>query len=135
MKGYWLVLGTAITDQAAQAEYHRLWAPIAEKYGARLNPAKVPPLLKEARDTSRVIVVEFPSYDMAKDCYEDPVYQEAKRFALQASNRDRRGTRLGLILRVAVLLAPSRSWGSLAPTPIRDSRDVGHRASKQARRA
>ena len=88
MKGYWLVLGTAITDQAAQAEYHRLWAPIAEKYGARLNPAKVPPLLKEARDTSRVIVVEFPSYEMAKDCYQDPVYQEAKRFALQASNRD-----------------------------------------------
>jgi hypothetical protein len=33
-------------------------------------------LLKEARDTSRVIVVEFPSHEMA-----------AKRFALQASNR------------------------------------------------
>jgi uncharacterized protein (DUF1330 family) len=88
MKGYWLVLGTAIADQAAQTEYHRLWAPIAEKYGARLNPTKAPPLLREARDTSRVIVVEFPSYEMAKDCYEDPVYQEAKRFALKASNRD-----------------------------------------------
>jgi hypothetical protein len=33
MKGYWLILGAAITDQAAQAEYGRRWAPIAEKYG------------------------------------------------------------------------------------------------------
>ena len=88
MKGYWLVLGTAITDQAAQAEYSRLWALIAEKYGARLNPSKAPPLLKEARDTARVIVVEFPSYELAKECYQDPAYEEAKRFALQASNRD-----------------------------------------------
>lgn len=32
MKGYWLILGTEITDQAAQDEYNRLWAPIAEKY-------------------------------------------------------------------------------------------------------
>ena len=63
-------------------------APIAEKYQARLNPTKVPPLLKEARDTARVIVAEFPSYEQAKACYEDPPYQEAKRFALKASKRD-----------------------------------------------
>ncbi len=41
MKGYWLILGTEITDQAAQNDYNRLWAPIAEKYQARLNPTKV----------------------------------------------------------------------------------------------
>jgi uncharacterized protein (DUF1330 family) len=88
MKGYWLILGSEITDQEAQVEYNRLWAPIAEKYQARLNPTKVPPLLKEARDTARVIVAEFPSYEQAKACYEDPAYQEAKRFALKASKRD-----------------------------------------------
>ena len=88
MKGYWLILGTAIADQAAQQEYGRLWAPIAAKYGARLNPGKVPPILKEARDTARVVVVEFPSYEKAKACYEDPAYQAAKEFALKASKRD-----------------------------------------------
>src|SRR2546427_903587 len=88
MKGYWLILGTEITDQVAQDEYNRLWAPIAEKYQARLNPAKIPPLLKEVRNTSRVIIAEFPSYEMAKACYEDPAYQEARQFALQASKRD-----------------------------------------------
>jgi uncharacterized protein (DUF1330 family) len=66
MKGYWLILGTEITDQMAQDEYNRLWAPIAEKYQARINPAKVPPLLKEARNTSRVVIAEFPSFEMAK---------------------------------------------------------------------
>ena len=88
MKGYWLILGTAVTDQAAHAEYNRLWAPIAEKYQARLNPTTVPPLLKEARDTARVIVVEFPTYELAKACHDDPAYQEALEFALKASQRD-----------------------------------------------
>jgi len=88
MKGYWLILGTEITDQLAQEQYNRLWAPIAEKHQARLNPTKVPPLLKETRNTSRVIIAEFPSYEMAKACYEDLAYQEARQFALRASKRD-----------------------------------------------
>ena len=36
MKGYWLILGTEVADAAAQQDYGRLWAPIAERYGARL---------------------------------------------------------------------------------------------------
>lgn len=88
MKGYWLILGTEVTDQTAQDEYNKRWAPIAEKYRARLNPTMVPPLLKEARDTSRVLIAEFPSYELAKACYEDPAYQEARQFALKASKRD-----------------------------------------------
>ncbi|AZO60004.1 MAG: DUF1330 domain-containing protein [Mesorhizobium sp.] len=87
MKGYWLIVGTEISDQEAQAEYARLWKPIGEKYQARSNPSEVPPLLVEARDAGRVIVVEFPSLEAAKACYDDPAYEEAKRFALQASNR------------------------------------------------
>lgn len=88
MKGYWLILGTEITDQAAQDEYIRLWAPIADKYRARLNPSKVPPVLMEARDAARVIVVEFPSLEMARACYEDPAYQEARRHASRAASRE-----------------------------------------------
>lgn len=87
MKGYWLILGTEISDKAAQTEYGRLWQPIAEKYKARLNPLKVPPVLKEARDTHRVIVVEFPSIEDARACYDDPAYREASRHAQQASHR------------------------------------------------
>ena len=88
MKGYWLILGNAVADQSAQADYGRLWAPIAQKYGARVNPTAVPPLLKEARSTARVVIVEFPSYEAAKACYDDPAYQEAIPFAVKASKRD-----------------------------------------------
>jgi uncharacterized protein (DUF1330 family) len=66
----------------------RLKAQIAEKYHARLNPTTIPPLLKEARNTAGVIIAEFPSYELAKACYEDPAYQEARHFALKASKRD-----------------------------------------------
>ena len=34
-----------------------------------------------------MIVVEFPSLELAKACYADPAYVEARRFALRASNR------------------------------------------------
>ncbi|WP_320228202.1 DUF1330 domain-containing protein [Mesorhizobium captivum] len=71
MKGYWLIVGTEISDQEAQAGYARLWRPIGEKYQARSNPMKQPPLVKEARDAGRV-VVEFPSLEMAKACYDYP---------------------------------------------------------------
>lgn len=87
MKGYWLIIGTEISDQEAQAEYGRLWNPIGEKYQARLSAAKNAPLLMEARDARRMVVVEFPTFELAKACYADPAYDEAKRLALQASNR------------------------------------------------
>ncbi|WP_167506996.1 MULTISPECIES: DUF1330 domain-containing protein [unclassified Mesorhizobium] len=87
MKGYWLIVGTEISDQEAQAEYGRLWKPIGEKYRARTNTTKQPPLLIEARDAKRMVLVEFPSLEIAKACYADPAYEEAMRFALKASNR------------------------------------------------
>ena len=89
MKGYWLILGNRSDHQAAQGEYSRLSAPIAEKYRARLNPTKVPPLLKEARNTVRVIIAEFPSYEMAKGLLRGSgLIREPRQFALRASKRD-----------------------------------------------
>ncbi len=82
MKGYWLIVGTEISDQEAQAEYGRLWKPIGEKYQARTNTTKQPPLLVEARDAGRMILVEFPSLEIAKACYADPAYEEAKHFRM-----------------------------------------------------
>ena len=87
MKGYWLIIGTDISDQEAQAEYGRLWKPIGEKYQARLATVKNAPLLVEARDAGRMLIVEFPTLEIAKACYADPAYEEAKRLALKASKR------------------------------------------------
>ena len=86
MKGYWLILGLPITDKDAQAEYARLRAPIAQRYGARLNPGKAP-VLTEARDATRVAVVEFPSLAQARACYDDPEYRQAMQHTLKAGGR------------------------------------------------
>ncbi|UIJ91826.1 DUF1330 domain-containing protein (plasmid) [Sinorhizobium meliloti] len=87
MKGYWLIIGTEMADEEAQRDYGELWKPIATKYGARVNQLATPPILLEARDGRRVIVVEFPSYEIARACYDDPEYQEARLMALKASKR------------------------------------------------
>ncbi len=88
MKGYWLILKGSVGDQDAQTEYNKLWAPIAEKYQARIAPRETPPVLREARDAQQVLIVEFPSYEAAQQCYDDPAYGEACRFALKAANRE-----------------------------------------------
>lgn len=88
MKGYWLILGSEITDHDAQAAYSALWAPIAERYKARLLRGDGAPQLLEGRDTARVLLVEFPDITSARACYDDPEYQIAKTTALRASRRD-----------------------------------------------
>lgn len=87
MKGYWIILGSDVTDQAAQQEYGRLWAPIGERYGARVRSLDAG-VLVESRSSRRVLAVEFPSYEQAQACYKDPAYTQAKEFALRASQRE-----------------------------------------------
>lgn len=86
MKGYWVILGSEITDAAAQEHYGRLWKPIAEQYGATLKPLDNA-MLKEGGDTRRLFAVEFDSLAKAQACYNDPAYTEAIKYALRASHR------------------------------------------------
>ncbi|MFT4437750.1 DUF1330 domain-containing protein [Caballeronia sp. 15715] len=88
MKGYWIVLGSEIDDQEEQSEYVKLWAPIAERYRAKLKSIDFGTVLVECKSTTRIVAVEFPSYEQAKACYADPAYVEAKTHALKASTRE-----------------------------------------------
>ncbi|KKZ87608.1 hypothetical protein RPHASCH2410_CH11210 [Rhizobium phaseoli Ch24-10] len=38
MKGYWIIIGTEVSDQEAQSEYGRLWQPIAQKISGQNQP-------------------------------------------------------------------------------------------------
>ena len=88
MKGYWIVFGAEVTNPDAHKQYVALWSPIAEKYQAKVRALDADTVLKESHDTRRVVVVEFPSYEAAKACYDDPAYQHAKQVALQAAKRE-----------------------------------------------
>lgn len=87
MKGYWLILGTEVTDPEAQAEYGRLWAPIAARYGARLISSGSSLDLREPMDTARMLLVEFADLATARTCYEDPAYQAAMALTHKATRR------------------------------------------------
>ncbi len=87
MKDYWLILGTPVTDAAEQAEFGALWAPIAERYGARLVPAPEAVDAREVRGATRVLLVEFPSFEAARACYDDPTYREARAVPARAADR------------------------------------------------
>ncbi|NVZ22737.1 DUF1330 domain-containing protein [Pseudomonas costantinii] len=87
MKGYWIIFGSDVIDPTAQQEYSRLWAPISEKYSAKVRLLE-PGALVESLSTKRVLVVEFPSYEQAKACNIDPAYAEARHFALRAYQRE-----------------------------------------------
>jgi uncharacterized protein (DUF1330 family) len=88
MKGYWLILGSNVEDQAAQERYAALWKPIASRYEASVRVLDATAVLKEAHSTKRVLAIEFPSIELARACYEDHAYQEAMLFALKASHRE-----------------------------------------------
>ena len=53
-----------------------------------LKQVDLPGVLVESRATKRIAVVELPAYEQAKACYADPAYEEAKQYALKASNRE-----------------------------------------------
>ncbi|MEI4486474.1 DUF1330 domain-containing protein [Frigidibacter sp. MR17.14] len=88
MKGYWLILGTEVTDPAAQADYGRLWAPIAARHGAVVRRGAEAPRMLEALDKSRCLLVEFPSLAAAQACYDDPDYVAARKVAATAAQRE-----------------------------------------------
>lgn len=88
MQGYWMILGGEVLDKAAQDAYVELWQPIAARYAAKINVLDTAAVLHETQGYSRVVIVEFESYDKALECYLDSEYQIAKALAVQASRRE-----------------------------------------------
>ena len=76
-KGYWIVR-IDVTDPEKYDRYRSDVGEALNKYSGRFlvrggtfeNP--------EGRARSRNVVVEFPSYQAAVDCYRSPEYQRAK---------------------------------------------------------
>ena len=88
MPGYWIIRGSAVKDQAAMDEYARLWTPLADKYGARFIIGGGRKEAREGADFFRVAMLEFPSYEQALACYDDPHYQAILPVALRAYERE-----------------------------------------------
>ena len=86
-KGYWIAR-VDVTDPEKYKAYVAANAVPLKKFGARFlvragrfeNP--------EGASRTRNIVIEFPSYQAALDCWKSPEYQEAVKLRLPASTID-----------------------------------------------
>ena len=75
-KGYWVVFAD-VSDPDGYKEYIAVNDRALAKYGARFLASGGMTERKEGQPKSRVIVVEFPSYRAALDCYHSPEYRDA----------------------------------------------------------
>ena len=73
-----VVIYTSVSDEAKLADYAVLAGPAMMAKGARFLARGLPIAVREAGQKTRTVVIEFPSYQAALDCYNDPEYQKAK---------------------------------------------------------
>lgn len=86
-KGYWIARGD-VADQEKYKAYIAANAEPFKKYGARFlvrggrfeNP--------EGSSRSRNVVIEFPSYEAALQCWKSPEYQRAIKLRQPVSTLD-----------------------------------------------
>lgn len=75
MRGY-LVFDIEITDAEAWAEYRRVAGPIMAASGGKfLMSSQTVDVLEGDWHPASLSVVEFPSYEAARDFYHSPAYQ------------------------------------------------------------
>jgi uncharacterized protein (DUF1330 family) len=75
-KGYWVVFAD-VTDPEGYKAYVAANGKALAKYGGRFLARGGKVELKEGQPRSRVVVVEFPSYAAALDCYGSAEYVAA----------------------------------------------------------
>jgi uncharacterized protein (DUF1330 family) len=75
-KGYWVVFAD-VSDPEGYKAYIAANGKALAKYGARFLARGGKAEAQEGHPRSRVIVLEFPDYDAALECYRSPEYREA----------------------------------------------------------
>ena len=75
-KGYWMAM-VDITDPANYPQYIAANKAAFERYGAKFLVRGGEGQVLEGPDATRLVVIEFDSYQTALDCFHSPEYQAA----------------------------------------------------------
>jgi uncharacterized protein (DUF1330 family) len=75
-KGYWVVFAD-VSDPEGHKAYVAENAKAFRKYGARFLIRGGQSETPEGKTRSRAVVIEFPSYSAALECYRSPEYAKA----------------------------------------------------------
>ena len=76
-KGYWIVR-IDVTDAEVYGRYIKANAEPLQRFGARFLARGGRQEAVEGKARARNVILEFPSYQTAIDCFNDPKYQAAK---------------------------------------------------------
>jgi len=86
-KGYWIVR-VDVADQQKYQAYMAANVDPFKKYGARFLVRSGRFVNVEGTSRTRNVVIEFPSYQAALDCWHSPEYQQAIELRLPVSTMD-----------------------------------------------
>lgn len=86
-KGYW-VAHVSVDDPAAYEGYRTANAMAFQKYGARFVVRGGPQEVREGQARPRTVVIEFPTIEAARACFDSPEYQAAKAIRDPVSTAD-----------------------------------------------
>jgi uncharacterized protein (DUF1330 family) len=86
-KGYWIVR-VDITDPEQYKKYIAANAAVFKRFGARFLVRGAPFENPEGTARQRNAVIEFPSYQAARDCWHSAEYQEAMKLRTAVSTAD-----------------------------------------------
>lgn len=86
-KGYW-VAHVDVDDPDTYAKYRAANAAPFAKYGARFLVRGGPATQREGHSRARTVVIEFPTIEAARACYDSPEYQAAKDIRDPVSSAD-----------------------------------------------
>ena len=75
-KGYWIGM-VDVTDEASYPQYIAANRAAFDKYGARFLARGGQGEVFEGPAATRLVVIEFDSYQTALDCFHSPEYQAA----------------------------------------------------------
>ena len=86
-KGYWIAR-IDVRDEAVYPGYIAAATPAYERFGARfiIRGGTFEPV--EGSSRARNVVIEFPTYQAALDCYRSPEYTTAKAIRQSCSDGD-----------------------------------------------
>ncbi len=76
-KAYWVCIFQEINNTEKLKEYAIKAKPAIEKFSGKFLARGGKSRTNEGIESPRVVVVEFPDYETAKECYDSKEYQEA----------------------------------------------------------
>ncbi len=81
----YLINSYNIEDLESFKAYPPKVAPLLSKYGARVLSSDVNGIAFEGKSKTMNAIIEFPSEEAARNCYNDPDYQEVKKIRLSST--------------------------------------------------